>query len=68
MINKCLVLSTFFGERRAYPYNEDITMEYLDKYLDFLIKLDSGTDSDIIIANHQHKEDEEELQKQRTAS
>ena len=63
MTNKCLVLSTYFGKRRAYPHNEQGTIEYLNKYLNFLINLDSGTDSDIIIANHQHGESQEKLKR-----
>ena len=61
MANKCLIISTYFGERRAYPHNEQGTVEYFNKYLSFLINLDSGTDSDIIIANHEHSNNKEEL-------
>ena len=61
MTNKCLVISTYFGQRRAYPHNEQGTIEYFNKYLNFLLNLDSGTNSDIIIANHEHSNNKEEL-------
>ena len=51
MANKCLVISTYFGQRRDYPHNEQGTIEYFNKYLNFLLNLDSGTNSNIIIAN-----------------
>jgi uncharacterized protein YneR len=63
MKKNCLVVATYFGPRRTYPKAEEQTIEYLNKYLKFLIKLDSGTDSDIIITNHQHSEDSNILKK-----
>ena len=53
VIKSCTVISTFFGNRRSYPSGVNQTIEYLKGYLDFLIKLDSGVNSDIILANHQ---------------
>ena len=53
----CTVITTFFGKRRSYPSEVEETIKYLREYLDFLIKLDSGVDSDIILTNHQCPEE-----------
>tara|TARA_B100000676_G_scaffold63045_1_gene62427 strand:+ start:12749 stop:13576 length:828 start_codon:yes stop_codon:yes gene_type:complete len=52
MSKNCTVISTFFGKRRTYPKNTEETINYLNKYIPYLQKLDSGLSSDIILVNH----------------
>jgi len=48
----CLVICTFFGERRSHPHNTKEAITINKSNIDYLKKLDSGTSSDIIICNH----------------
>ena len=48
----CLVICTFFGERRSHPHNSQEAIKINKSNIDYLKKLDSGTPSDIIICNH----------------
>ena len=48
----CTVISIFFGKRRTFPTNVTETISVLDKYIPYLQELDSGIESDIILANH----------------
>ncbi len=49
----CTVISTYFGERRTEPSGLSNTKDYIYDLLQFLRKLDSGVDSDIILVNHE---------------
>lgn len=52
----CTVISTYFGHRRTAPSGLCDSIKYMNDLLNFLIKLDSGVESDIIVVNHEQPE------------